>query len=404
MRIISKRAMGWQNVAKFLGILFVFLMMGSVKPDFANAERVKVGTILPLTGKLAPFGEIERNSFVMAVHEINAAGGVQGDTLDLIIEDTAGHPDVGRTAMDKLISQDKVLCVVGGISSTVAWTIAAVAQDRRVPFLINTASADKITEQGWDYVFRLSTPTSEQPKTLASFLTRVAGLKTVAILYEDGPFGDFELKKFVRLCRRLSLKVVMREGYPTGSTDFRPTLEKARGKNPDMMYVISRETEAAQITLQAKELNLVPRIFLGHASGFTSPEFQRIAGIASEYVCSHTLWAPCVPYPGAREYFDNFLTRQGASPDYHGPQAFAAMNVIADALKRALSLTPEEVRNSLAQTDMMTVFGSVKFISYGKKKGQNTAPTYLVQWINGQLETVWPKAVSTALYVYPQPE
>jgi branched-chain amino acid transport system substrate-binding protein len=404
MRILPKRPMALRSPAKFLVILFVFLMMGCVKAGLAHADRVKVGVILPLTGKLDRFGEMERESFLMAAQEINAAGGVQGNEVDLIIEDTAGDPGVGRTAMDKLTSKDGVACVVGGISSTVVWTIAAVAQDRRVPFLINTASADKITEQGWDYVFRLSTPTSEQPRTLASFLTQIARVKTAAILYQDGPFGDFELKKFVRLARKLSLKVVMRQGYPAGSTDFREALEKAKGKNPDMMYVISREPEAAQITLQAKELDLAPRVFLGHATGFTGPQYQQIAGVATEYVCSHTLWAPCVPYPGAREYHDNFLTRYGESPDYHGPQAYAAMNVVAGALKRAPSLTPVEVQNSLAQTDMMTVFGSVKFISYGKKKGQNTAPTYLVQWINGRLETVWPKGVSTARYVYPKPE
>ena len=80
------------------------------------------------------------------------------------------------------------------------------------------------------------------------------------------------------------------------------------------------------------------------------------------------------------------------------------MYVIADALKRAKSMTPGAVRDALAKTDMMTAFGPVKFVSYGKKTNQNSLPTFLVQWLNGKLETVWPKDVATAKYVYPAPK
>jgi len=77
---------------------------------------------------------------------------------------------------------------------------------------------------------------------------------------------------------------------------------------------------------------------------------------------------------------------------------------VADALKRAKELTPSAIRDSMAATDLMTAFGPVKFVAYGKKKQQNALPTYLVQWQKGILETVWPKNVATKPYVYPVPE
>lgn len=393
-----------KRVAMVVCIFSALMFLGFTIADPALADKIKVGIVLPLTGKLARFGEIENKSFLMAVDEINAAGGVNGKKIDLIIEDTAGKPDVGRSAIEKLISRDKVIVVGGGYSSSMTWATIAVAQQRKIPFLVNTGSADRITEQGWNYIFRLNPPVSEYPKAFASFLEEVASdVKTVAILHEDSFFGQSGSKKFVKKCERMGLKVVMKEGYEASSIDFKPLLVKAKAKNPDLVYIISY-MDASLLLRQSKELNFNPKLFMGNAAGFTPPEFQENAGPASDYVFSATLWIPSVPYPGAKEYYDKFVAKYDSPTEYHGAEAYACMYVIADALKRAKTLTREGVRDALATTDMMTVFGPVKFISYGKKTQQNSLPTFLVQWINGKLETVWPKDVSTRKYVYPVPK
>jgi len=162
-----------KNVAKVVSIFSVLVFLGAVFGGAAlAADSIKVGIVLPLTGKLAKFGEIENKSFLMALDEINAAGGVNGKKIDLIIEDTTGKPDVGRSAIEKLISRDKVIVVGGGYSSSVTWATIAVAQQRKMPFLVNTGSADRITEQGWNYIFRLNPPVSEYPKAFGSFLEK----------------------------------------------------------------------------------------------------------------------------------------------------------------------------------------------------------------------------------------
>ena len=381
------------------------MFLGSTMVGPVLADKIKVGVVLPLTGKLAKFGEIENKSFLMAVDEINAAGGVNGKKIDLIIEDTTGKPDVGRSTIEKLISRDKVIVVGGGYSSSMTWATIAVAQQRKIPFLVNTGSADRITEQGWKYIFRLNPPVSEYPKAFASFLEEVASdVKTVAILHENSLFGQSGSKKFVKKCKRMGLKVVMKEGYEASAIDFKPLLVKVKARNPDLVYMISYIMDASLLMRQSKELNFNPKLFVGSAAGFTLPEFQKNAGPASDYVFSATLWTPSVPYPGAKEYYDKFVAKYDSPTEYHGAEAYAGMYVIADALKRAKTLTREGVRDALATTDMMTVFGPVKFISYGKKTQQNKLPTFLVQWINGKLETVWPKNVSTRKYVYPVPK
>jgi branched-chain amino acid transport system substrate-binding protein len=379
-------------------------LMGVVLTRASATDGVKVGIVLPLTGKLAKFGEIQKKSFLMAVDEINTAGGVNGKSIDLIIEDTMGKPDVGRSAVEKLISRDKVVIIGGGYSSSVTWASVAVAQQRKVPFLVNTGSADRITEQGWEYIFRLNPPVSEYPGALTSFLAEVGDVKTVAILHENTLFGQSGSKEFVKQCENLGLDVLMKEGYEAGAIDFKPLLVKVKAKKPDLVYMISYIMDASLLMRQAKELNLNPKLFVGGAAGFTLPEFQENAGDASEYVYSATLWTPSVPYAGAKAYYDKFVAKYNSPTEYHGAEAYAGMYVIADALGRAKSLTPKAVRDALAETDMMTVFGPVKFISYDKKTQQNKLPTFLVQWINGNLETVWPKAVSTKKFIYPTPE
>ncbi len=370
----------------------------------AAGDPIKVGVVLPLTGEQAKFGEIEKNSFVMGVEEINKSGGINGRPIDLMMEDDTGKPDVGRSAIEKLISQDKVIVVTGGYSSSVTYAVSAAAQQRKIPFLVTTGSADKITEQGWDYVFRIGPPVSEYPKALNSFLAEVVKPKTVAILYENTLFGQSGSKEFAQQCESAGIKVLMKEGYEAGAVDFKPLLIKVKAAKPDFVYMISYVMDAALLMRQSKELNFNPKLFVGGGAGFTLPEFASNAGDAAECVFSADLWSPTLPYTGAKEYFDNYLKRFNTPTEYHGAQAYSSIYVVADALKRAKELTPEGVREALTATDMMTVFGPVKFVSYEKKKQQNSLPTYLVQWQKGVLETVWPKNVATKPYVFPVPE
>ena len=391
-----------KTIAAITGITF---LLGLIFSSAAAGDRVKVGVLLPLTGKLSNYGEIEHKSFLMAVEEINASAESGDQQIDLIVEDTQGVSDAGRAAIEKLIHQGKVIAIAGGISSSVTWNTSKIAQQNKVPFLVNTGAADKITEQGWEYIFRLNPPVGEYPVSFDTFMREVAtDVKTVAILHMDSLSGLALARKFSKQVENLGLKILNKQRFEINSTDFKPLLKQVKAKNPDLVYLVAHSIDAALLMRQAREINLNPKFFWGHSIGFVQHEFQLNAGDAAEYIWSAGRWTPAAPYPGAREYFDKFAQKYGISPDYHGAQAYSAMYVIADALRRADELTPEGVRNALAKTDMITVFGPVKFVSYNKKVQQNRLPTLLVQWINGKLEIVWPKDIATRKYVFPTPK
>src|SRR5512139_179290 len=177
-----------------------------VAPTAAPAQdTIKVGIVLPLTGDQAKFGEIEKQSFDLALEEINKAGGVKGKKLEFLVEDDTGRPEVGRSVAEKLITKDKVVMLSGGYSSSVTAAVAGVAQQNRMPFLINTGSADDITEKGFDYVFRLNPAASEYSAAVEDFLTTVVKPKTVAILYENSKFGTSSAKAFTESCEKLGI-------------------------------------------------------------------------------------------------------------------------------------------------------------------------------------------------------
>jgi len=386
-----------------VGVVVAVLAIGMTNVAW-SAEPIKVGVLLPLTGAQAKFGEIEKRSYEMAAEEINAKGGVKGSKIQLFFEDDTGKPDVGRSGVEKLISRDKVPVITGGYSSSVTAAATPVAQQFKVPFVISTGSADDITEKGYNYIFRINPPASEYPNAVKSFLQEVGkDVKTVALLYENSSFGQSSSKSFEKDAAALGLKIVVKEGYQAGAIDFKPVLTKVKAAKPDMIYMVSYLMDASLLMRQSKELRINPKMFVGGAAGFTLPEFAKSAGDAADGVFSATLWVGTLPFPGAKEYFKKFKKKYGSETEYHGAEGYAAMYVVADALKRAKSITPKDVRDALAATDMKTAFGPVKFVSYGKKTQQNKLDTYLVQWQKGELEAVWPKSVATKKYIYPTP-
>ncbi|NTU48355.1 MAG: ABC transporter substrate-binding protein [Syntrophobacteraceae bacterium] len=384
-----------------LVVILATVLVTSLAISAIAQDSLKVGIILPVTGDKAKFGEIEKKSFEMALEEINAAGGINGKKLEFIFEDDTGRPDVARSAAEKLINKDKVVMLGGGYGSSETFAISGVAQQNRLPFLVATGSDDKITEQKWEYIFRLNPPASEYPMALESFLAEVVKPKTAVILYENTNFGSSSSKSFEKSCEKVGIKVLMNEGYEHGGVDFKPLLVKVKQANPDLVYMISYVMDAALLMRQSMELRLSPKLFVGGGAGFTLPEFEKNAGKAAESVFSASLWYQTLPYQGAKEYFDKFMKKYGTETEYHGAEGHASAYVIADVLKRAKSTAPEDVRQALSATNIQTVFGPVKFVEYDKKTNQNKLPTYLVQWIDGKLELVWPKEIASKPYVYP---
>ena len=367
------------------------------------AQEPRFSIPLPLTGSNAAFGEIEKNSYLIAMEEINAKGGIKGKKVVLEFEDSQGKPDVSRSIAEKLIDVKKQPVIFGEYSSACSKAIAALAEERKIPYLVVTGATDDITQQNYKYVFRMNPTNAYYASGMMSFLKEVVKPASMAILYESSDFGTSGADEMVKQCEKLGIKVLIKEKYEKGAVDFKPILSKVKSARPDAIYMVSYVMDASLLMKQIKELRIDAKIFAGGAAGFAIPQFVQNAKDAAEYVVTATLWSTQVAYPGAREFAEKYKTMFKDYPSYHGAEAYSALYVIKDVLERAKAWTPDEIRVAMKATNMMTAFGPVKFEDKEGYTNQNFMDTLVMQVINGQHETIWPEKYASKKYVYPMP-
>ena len=384
-------------------VSFFALFSGFMLSRTLAADPIKIGILLPLSGSNAAIGQIQKKAVLMAAKDTNNRGGIKNRKIEPVMADTRGNPDGGRAAATKLIKQDKVLVIGGGFSSSATWAAAAMAQQNSLPLVVTGAAADKISEQGWEYVFRLNQPISEHLGALASFLTSLATeIKSVAIMHDASLRSSAAARRFFKRSADMGLELVIRERFESEALDLSEMLTRVKAKNPDLIYAVAdTPRSAALIVRQSDTLKLKPKLFVGEGNGFTQNNFVKQAGKDARHIVSTALWTPLLPHPGAGAFNRKFMDKFDTSPGRYGAEAHTAVMVIADALKRSRELTPPAVRAALSRTNMMTLLGPVKFEAYKQKSRQNRLPTYLVQWINTKQEIIWPEKFATHKPVFP---
>ena len=358
---------------------------------------------LPLTGKQAKFGEMMKRSYEIAAEEINAKGGIKKKKLNLSFEDSGAKPETARAIVENLIDTKKQPIIVGEYTSACAKAVAAVAEERKTPYLVVASADDDITQKNYKYVFRQNPVNAHYSDAVIDFIKAVVKPKTMAILYESSAFGTSGAEAMDKDAAKAGVKVVMKEKYEAGSVDFKPLLSKMKAAQPDVIYMVSYVMDASLLMKQIKELRIDAKLFAGGAAGFAIPEFIDNAKDAAEYVITATLWTTQLKYPGAKEYAEKYKKKYGDYPSYHGASAYSALFVTKEALEKAKDWTPEGIRNALKATNMTTAFGPVKFEDKEGYQNQNFSDTFVLQVIKGEHETIWPEKYASKKYVYPMP-
>jgi len=383
-----------------LAVLGAFvLMLFAVNLYAADLE---LAIPLPLTGSEAKFGEIQKRSYEIAAAEINAKGGIKGKRLVLHFEDSQAKPETARAIVEKLIGNKQPI-IVGEYTSSCAKAVAAVAEERKIPYLVVASAADEITQKNYKYVFRQNATNAHYADAVISFMTQVVKPKSMAIIYESTNFGTSGAEDMEKQARKLGINVVVKEKYEKGAVDFKPILSKVKAARPDVIYMVSYVMDASLLMKQIKELRIDAKLYAGGAAGFAIPEFIQNAKDASEYVVTATLWFHKLNYPGAKACADKYKQKYGDYPSYHGASAYSAMYVVKNALEKAKSWSPEDIRTALKSTDMMTAYGPVKFEDKDGYQNQNFHETFALQVLKGNHELIWPTKYASAKYIYPIP-
>lgn len=368
--------------------------------EAADTTPIVIG--VPQFAKFS-FAAMMKNAFELAREKINKEGGIKGRPVTLVYADDQGKPKAGEKAVSDLVNKQGAVMLVGGYSSSNAVYMAGMAEKLDRPFLISTAADDRITQRKWKNVYRLNPPASGYTQGLEEFFLNAIQPKSIAIVYENSPYGTGGALRMMWFCRENGIeirKILPYHRERTASAYIQRILSPLKDEPPDVIYMVSYLKDAIAMVKEIRAMK-IKSLLVGGAGGFTHPDFIAKSGEDANLLLTATLWFPELKYPGIRQYCDEFTNACGMIPDYHAAEAYSAVLVAADALRRADSLSPQSIREALDKTDMITPFGPVRFSSFEKYERQNNLPTQVLQVINGRLQCVWPKDLATANFVPP---
>jgi len=347
------------------GILFLLaaVLLVAFSSMAFGAETAKVGYIAALTGDWAAYGQTEQRTAQLAVDEINAAGGINGVPVELIVYDFRGRQEDAVNAVRRLINEDEVLAIVGANASGINIATAALVNKAGIPQIgtVSTNPAVTVDRKGKvrPYSFRICFTDPYQGKLIAYFASQDLGKKTAAILYDIASDYSQGLREFfMESFKEYGGEIVADEAFKGGQdVDFRAQLTKIRDADPDVLVLPNMGKECALIAKQARELGMDRVVFIG---GDGYGEFMwEIAGDALE----NSYWINHVAKedPAMAQFFTDYQAKYNdeCKEFVNGILGYDAMYLLFDAMKRAEKLDPESIAKALAASDGVQVHHAV---------------------------------------------
>ncbi len=297
-----------------------------------NAAEIKIGVAEALTGPAAKYGVSIKNGFTLASDEINAKGGINGNKIALIVEDEQGKKEEAINVFKKLIFQDKVLMVFGPTLSNSAFAADPIAVGAKTVVFGTSNTASGLTDIG-PYVFRNSVMEADVLPVVVKRAISQYKLKKVAVIYgNDDAFTKSGYDEFKKALEANNMPVTTTVTYAKGDVDFKAQLTKIKETNPDAIICSCLAEEAANIILQTRSLGM-KQPFVG-GNGFNSPKLFEIAKNAADGTLMGSPWSSENLTPANKAFIAAYKAKFNTDPDQFAAQAYDAMNIVAQALKK----------------------------------------------------------------------
>lgn len=354
------------------------------------AAEIKIGVAEALTGNAAQYGMPIRKGFELAVGEINRSGGINGNKLELVIEDEQGKKEEAINVFKKLIFQDKVLMLFGPTLSNSAQASDPVAQSAKIVVFGTSNTADGITSIG-NYVFRNSVTEADILPVTLKVASQKTGLKKVAVLYgNDDIFTKSGYDNFAKALQALKIAVTTTESFAKGDVDFKPQLTKIKASASDAIVLSALVAEGGPIMVQARQLGITLP-FIG-GNGMNSPRVFELAKDSSDNLWVGSPWSVENPAAENKRFISAYQKAYSAAPDQFAAQAYDAMYIVGQALKK-IKLTgkiePDRkaLRDALPAIQFTGATGPFKFRQVtgrdGKPAGYDAVQTAIVMTTKG---------------------
>ena len=322
-------------------------------------DEIRVGEFGSLTGSEATFGIMTNKGIALAVKQVNAAGGVKGKKIKVITLDDQGKSEEAATTVTKLVTQEKVIAVLGEVASSRSLAAAPIAQLNKVPMISPSSTNPKVTEVG-DYIFRVCFIDPFQGTVMAKFAHENLKAKKVAILTDVKSDYSVGLATFFKSTfTQMGGQIVAEQSYSSGDIDFKGQLTSIKSSKPDAIFIPGYYTEVGLIARQARALGLKTQPLLG-GDGWDSSKLSEIGkeAINGGYFSNH--YTTESSDPAVQKFINDFKAEFNEVPDGLAAMGYDAAKVLIDSLNRATELTPKALRDAIAQTkDFAGVTGKI---------------------------------------------
>ena len=319
------------------------------EPQTAQSKGdIPIGVYAAQTGSEAAFGTSTVEGEKLAADEINAAGGVLGRKIKLIIEDDQGKAEEAASVVTKLITSNDVVALLGENSSNQSLAAAPIAQRNKIPMVSVSSTNPSVTEKG-DYIFRVCFTDPYQGKALAAFVSNNLKLKSAAILVDRKNDYSVGLAEFFRKNFEASGgKITSEQSYSGGDSEFRPQLTSIKASKPDILFIPGFYTEVGQIAIQARDLGITIPMLGG--DGWDSPTLIQIGGksVDNSYFSDHYFVGD--PRPLVQHFVSAIRKRTGRDPEATAALGYDAMKILAQSIQKAGSLDGQKIRDAIAST------------------------------------------------------
>lgn len=315
---------------------------------------------MSLTGDTANFGISSVNGIQMAKDEVNAAGGINGKQIELLVQDDRSDASEAATIVTKFVTQDQVHAILGEVASSRSIAAAPIAQNAKIPMLTPSSTNPEVTKKG-DYIFRSCFIDPVQGAAIAQFAAKSLNAKRGALMVDRKNDYSTGLEKVINeVFTRLGGQIVITQSYQAQDQDFNAQITSIKGANPDVVFVPGYYGDVGLFAKQARDKGL--NVPLVGGDGWDSAQLYAIGGSAlnGSYFTNH--YSPYDTDPKVQKFVNAYKARYGAVPDALAATAYDAAHIMFDAIKRANSLDGKAIRDALAATkDFPGVTGNVTF-------------------------------------------
>jgi branched-chain amino acid transport system substrate-binding protein len=344
----TKKFAHFAAIKSFTGALLLCGCLSAVSGYAKDADFIKVGEFASMSGKEANFGQSSHEGTLMAIEDLNASGGVLGKKLKLLTEDDLSKAGEPATVVNKLISRDEVVAILGEVASSRSLEAAPICQEAQIPMISPSSTNPKVTETG-DYIFRVCFIDPFQGSVMANFASKTLKAKNVAVFTDVKSDYSKGLAKFFKEgFTKLGGKIVAELDYNGGDKDFKAELTAIKSKNPEAIFIPGYYTDVALICIQARQLGITVPLIGG--DGWEGPDLVNIGGDAVEGAYFSTHYAPDVATEKSKQFVANYQKRWKKAPDAMSALGYDSAMILADAMKRAGTTDGPKLRDALAAT------------------------------------------------------